>query len=94
MKDGTGNFGPFGVMDWIHSTAMPGSDVMDDVQTEVSKHDVKGKAKDAAHRASDAAGDALQDDDDAAPGAEDDQEGVVSRARSRTSKTLRGQVER
>lgn len=51
MASRRGNFGPWGVMDWAHGTALPGRDVVDDLQAEARKRDVKGKAKDAAGRA-------------------------------------------
>lgn len=90
MDGGRGNFGPFGIMDWIHSTAIGGSDVMDDVQKEVEKRDVKGKAKGAAHRASDAAGELLEDGDDNSDEDGVDDGGVASRARNQVTRALRG----
>lgn len=63
MSGGKGNYGPFGVMDWVHGSSLGGTDVMDDVQEEVEKRDVKGKAKDAKNRASDAAVEMLEDSD-------------------------------
>lgn len=67
MSGGEGNYGPFGVMDWVHGSTLGGTDVMDDMQEEAEKRNVKGKAKGAANRASDAAEDMLDDsgnDDD------------------------------
>lgn len=65
MKSGRGNYGPFGVMDWVHGTTLGGNDVMDDVQREARKRNVRGRARDVADRAGDVIGDlALEDDDD------------------------------
>lgn len=50
MTQGSGNFGPLGVLDWVHGTAL-GADVVDDLREEMEKHDVQeraGKAMDAA----------------------------------------------
>lgn len=50
MSEGEGNFGPLGVLDWMHGTTL-GNDVVDDLKAEMEKHDVQertGKAVDEA----------------------------------------------
>lgn len=47
---GKGNFGPYGLLDWLHGTGV-GADVIDDMRDEAEKHNVKergGKALDNA----------------------------------------------
>ncbi|KAK0643719.1 hypothetical protein B0T16DRAFT_188234 [Cercophora newfieldiana] len=43
----TGNFGCWGVLDWVHGTSL-GGDVMKDVKEEAEKHHLKEKGEDAA----------------------------------------------
>lgn len=43
MSEGEGNFGPLGVLDWVHDTTL-GKDVVDDLKAEMDKHDVDEKA--------------------------------------------------
>jgi hypothetical protein len=44
MSNGKGNFGPWGVLDWVHGTTIGDADVMDDIQEEMEKHHVDEKA--------------------------------------------------
>ncbi|KAF2188335.1 hypothetical protein K469DRAFT_567121 [Zopfia rhizophila CBS 207.26] len=53
MSQGKGNYGPIGVLDWVHGTTL-GADVMGDVREEMDKHDVQERAG----RAIDGVGDA------------------------------------
>ncbi|KAK0620060.1 sterol desaturase family [Immersiella caudata] len=46
----TGNFGCWGVLDWMHGTSL-GGDVMRDVKNEAEKHHVKEKGEKAADEA-------------------------------------------
>ncbi|KAK3687952.1 hypothetical protein B0T22DRAFT_141414 [Podospora appendiculata] len=39
-----GNFGCWGVLDWVHGTSLGGKDVMADIQDEAEKHNVKGRS--------------------------------------------------
>jgi hypothetical protein len=48
---GKGNFGTFGVLDWMHGTSSA-DDVMQDLFAEMEKHDVAGKAGNAKENAS------------------------------------------
>ena len=50
LSKGKGNFGPYGLMDWICGTAV-GQDVLDDVQAEVEEHALQGKAENVLSRA-------------------------------------------
>ncbi|RDL41920.1 uncharacterized protein BP5553_01899 [Venustampulla echinocandica] len=43
---GKGNFGPLGILDWIHGTSI-GGDVAEDVIDEAEKHNVKERGNDA-----------------------------------------------
>ena len=43
----TGNYGCWGVLDWVHGTSL-GRDVMQDVRAEAEKHHLKEKGEDAA----------------------------------------------
>lgn len=43
---GKGNFGPLGIMDWIHGTSI-GGDFAGDVSDEAEKHNVKERGNDA-----------------------------------------------
>jgi hypothetical protein len=54
MSEGDGNFGPLGVLDWIHDTTL-GKDVVDDLKAEMEKHHVEEKAGHAIEGAGDAA---------------------------------------
>lgn len=56
LSGGKGNFGPWGVLDWVHGTTV-GKDVVDDVRKECDKHDVQGRASGLG----DAAGGMLED---------------------------------
>lgn len=53
MSEGDGNYGPLGVLDWVHDTTL-GKDIVDDLKAEMEKHHVEEKAG----RAIDGAGDA------------------------------------
>ncbi|KAF2020053.1 hypothetical protein BU24DRAFT_387284 [Aaosphaeria arxii CBS 175.79] len=59
MSNGDGNYGPLGVMDWVHGTTL-GGDVVDDLRAEMDKHDVKERTAnaidDAGEKASGVAG--------------------------------------
>ncbi|OAL04163.1 hypothetical protein IQ06DRAFT_270689 [Phaeosphaeriaceae sp. SRC1lsM3a] len=55
MSEGDGNFGPLGVLDWVHDTTL-GKDVVDDLKAEMEKHHVEEKAGNAIDGASNAAG--------------------------------------
>jgi hypothetical protein len=51
---GNGNYGRWGVLDWIFGTGCPGdADVVDDVQEEVDRRDVKQRASNMIGRAGD-----------------------------------------
>lgn len=54
MSQGDGNFGPLGVLDWIHGTTL-GADVVDDLRAEMDKHDVQDRAAHAIDEAGDKA---------------------------------------
>ncbi|KAF2279036.1 uncharacterized protein EI97DRAFT_431255 [Westerdykella ornata] len=54
MSGAEGNFGPLGVLDWVHGTTL-GKDVMDDLKAEMDKHDVQERAGKAIDDAGDAA---------------------------------------
>lgn len=43
LSGGKGNFGSWGVLDWVHGTTV-GKDVVDDVRKECDKHDVQRRA--------------------------------------------------
>ncbi|OCT50204.1 Sterol desaturase family [Cladophialophora carrionii] len=49
LCDGEGNFGPWGLCDWIMGTSV-GADLVDDVVAEADKHDVPGKVEKAKGR--------------------------------------------
>ncbi|KAI9713800.1 MAG: hypothetical protein M1820_000530 [Bogoriella megaspora] len=53
MSKGQGNFAPWGLLDWVSGTSLE-RDVMDDLQSEMEKHDVEGKSIHALDSASDA----------------------------------------
>ena len=55
MSEGEGNFGPFGVLDWVHDTTL-GKDVVDDLKSEMEKHHVEEKAGNAIDGVGNAAG--------------------------------------
>lgn len=55
MSEGEGNFGPLGVLDWVHDTTL-GKDVVDDLRAECEKHHVEEKAGKAIDGAGNAAG--------------------------------------
>jgi len=69
-----GNFGAWGVLDWIHGTSL-GGDVMSDVRDEAEKHHLKERGE----RAANGAGNMLQDGMD----------GLRRSARSRGKKATR-----
>jgi hypothetical protein len=50
MSEGEGNFGPFGILDWLHDTTI-GKDVVDDLKAEMQKHSVEDGAIDGAGNA-------------------------------------------
>jgi hypothetical protein len=54
MSEGDGNFGPLGVLDWVHGTTL-GRDVMDDLKAEMEKHDVQDRTGRAIGDAGDTA---------------------------------------
>jgi hypothetical protein len=58
LSEGNGNFGPLGVLDWVHGTTL-GRDVMDDLKAEMDKHDVQERSgqalEDAGNKANGAA---------------------------------------
>lgn len=54
MSQGKGNFGPLGVLDWMHGTTL-GADVMDDLQDEMEKHHVQERSGRAINEAGDTA---------------------------------------
>lgn len=55
MSEGEGNFGPLGVLDWVHDTSL-GRDVVDDLKAECEKHHVEERAGAAVEGAGNAAG--------------------------------------
>lgn len=55
MSEGEGNFGPLGVLDWVHGTTL-GADVMDDLRAEADKHNVQDRTAHAIDEAGDKAG--------------------------------------
>ncbi|KAH7089053.1 hypothetical protein FB567DRAFT_323719 [Paraphoma chrysanthemicola] len=54
MSEGEGNYGPLGVLDWVHDTTL-GKDVMEDLKAEMEKHHVEERASNAIDGAGDAA---------------------------------------
>ena len=54
LSEGEGNFGSLGVLDWCHGTTL-GKDVMDDLKSEMEKHDVQERTGKAIDGAGDAA---------------------------------------
>ncbi len=50
VSNGGGNFGPWGVIDWICGTTV-GADVMDDLRAEAEKNDMEGKMDMAIEKA-------------------------------------------
>lgn len=50
VSGGEGNFGPWGVSDWICGTTV-GQDVIDDLRAEAEKHDMEGKIDVAVEKA-------------------------------------------
>ncbi len=46
---GKGNFGPWGLVDWLSGTTV-GADVADDVEADVEEHGLQGRAQDAVRR--------------------------------------------
>ncbi|KAL9055194.1 MAG: hypothetical protein Q9162_003687 [Coniocarpon cinnabarinum] len=55
LSNGKGNYAPYGILDFAHGTSIGEGDVIDDLEREAKKRDVKGKA----NRAVDAARDAV-----------------------------------
>lgn len=41
---GEGNFGAWGLMDWVFGTSV-GGDLLDDIEDEADKHDLQGRAR-------------------------------------------------
>ncbi|KAH7116080.1 hypothetical protein B0J11DRAFT_116936 [Dendryphion nanum] len=54
MSQGEGNFGPLGVLDWVHGTTL-GADVVDDLRAEMDKHDVQDRTTHAIDEVGDKA---------------------------------------
>lgn len=61
---GTGNYAPYGILDWLHGTTVGLGNVTDDVRQEVECHDPVGKAQDALQSISQSRHDAPQQNDD------------------------------
>ena len=55
VSNGEGNFGPWGIIDWVCGTTV-GADVMDDLIAEAGKHDMEGKMDMAVDKAKAKAG--------------------------------------
>ena len=55
LSEGDGNYGSVGVLDWCHGTAL-GKDVVEDLKTEMEKHNVEEKTGRAINGAAEAAG--------------------------------------
>lgn len=55
MSEGDGNFGPLGVLDWVHDTTL-GKDVVDDLKAEAEKHRLEERAGEAIDGAGSAVG--------------------------------------
>lgn len=49
VSGGEGNFGPWGIIDWICGSTV-GADVMDDLRAEAEKHDMEGKVNVAVEK--------------------------------------------
>jgi len=56
---GKGNFGAWGLLDWVHGTSL-GNDVMDDMKDEVEKHQVKERGGRALSNAKSAGSEGLR----------------------------------
>ena len=54
MSGGKGNFAPYGILDLLHGTNLDDGDVVNDLQQEARKRDVKGKTNKAVDAAKDA----------------------------------------
>ncbi|ERF70632.1 hypothetical protein EPUS_02498 [Endocarpon pusillum Z07020] len=50
VSGGEGNFGPWGIIDWVCGTTV-GEDVIDDLRAEAEKHDMEGKVDMAVEKA-------------------------------------------
>lgn len=50
VSGGEGNFGPWGIVDWVCGTTV-GADVIDDLRAEAEKHDMEGKMDMAVEKA-------------------------------------------
>jgi Fatty acid hydroxylase superfamily len=50
VSNGEGNFGPWGIIDWVCGTTV-GADVIDDLRAEAEKHDMEGKIDVAVEKA-------------------------------------------
>lgn len=50
LSGGKGNFGAYGIMDWICGTTV-GPDVLDDVEGDLEEHDVQAMASNALDKA-------------------------------------------
>lgn len=88
MNGGDGNYGVFGVLDFMLGTSVGEGDVMDDVMAEGKKRDVGGKAQRASDRMQEALGDG-EDDDDYEDNGADGAEGNGSIAKSFKKATRR-----
>jgi sterol desaturase/sphingolipid hydroxylase (fatty acid hydroxylase superfamily) len=55
VSGGEGNFGPWGIIDWVCGTTV-GTDVIDDLRGEAEKHDMEGKMDMAVRKAKKEAG--------------------------------------
>lgn len=47
MEDGAGNFGPWGVLDWICGTTVGNRDFEDDVMDEMEEHEIEERVRKA-----------------------------------------------
>jgi len=94
---GDGNFGHWGVLDWVCGTSCPGdTDVMDDLGEEADKHQMRRRVSDAVDNADGLVGDAkkrfgkkksqdIPEDDDEDGGEGEDVDGEPSRDATRRS---------
>ncbi|KAL5114827.1 hypothetical protein ACEQ8H_007320 [Pleosporales sp. CAS-2024a] len=55
MSRGEGNFGPVGVLDWVHGTTLGNKDLLDHLKPEIHTHHVEDKAGNAMDGAREAA---------------------------------------
>jgi len=59
QSGGKGNFGAWGLLDWVHGTSI-GKDVVDDVRDEAQKHRVKERSGRALSDAADKGAEGLK----------------------------------